>query len=86
MSASRHFKVLSVRLPEPEIIRFKNMAASRGVTVQEAVHLARETWASGVSQTRESFNALQGSLAEVDVEDLMRRELQAELAGDQRSM
>jgi ribbon-helix-helix CopG family protein len=85
MPASKRFKVLSVRLPEPEIRRFKSLAASRGVSVQEAVHQALETWAS---ETRNSppelLDALDGSLADVDIETLMRQERETEITKDGR--
>ena len=85
MPASKHFKVLSVRLPEPEVRRFKSLAASRGVSVQEAVHQALETWASETRNTpSEPLDALEGSLAEVDVETLMRQERETEMAKDVR--
>jgi hypothetical protein len=85
MPASKHLKVLSVRLPEPEVRRLKTLAASRGVSVQEAVHQALETWISGTPKgSPEALDALQGSLANVDVETLLRQEKKAELAKDQR--
>jgi hypothetical protein len=83
MSASKHLKILSVRLPEPEVRRFKSLAASRGISVQEAVHQALETWASESQKIPPTpLDALQGSLADVDIEDLMQRERQAELVKD----
>lgn len=83
MPASKHFKILSVRLPEPEIRRFKSLAASRGVSVQDAVHEALETWASQPQRIPpEPLDALEGSLADVDVENLLRRERQSELVKD----
>ena len=85
MPASKQLKILSVRLPESEVRRFKSLAASRGVSVQEAVQQALETWASGFIQytAPEPLAALRGSLADVDVEALMRQERQAELSKDQ---
>ncbi|HEX4169738.1 MAG TPA: ribbon-helix-helix protein, CopG family [Bryobacteraceae bacterium] len=85
MSASNHLKILSVRLPEPEIRRFKTLAASRGVSVQDAVHEAIEKWASSFQNvSREPLDVLEGSLAEVDVESLRQRERETELAKDGR--
>ena len=86
MQASRLSKILSVRLPEPEIRRFKSIAASRGVTVQEAVHRALESWASEEIQETlpESLDSLQGSLADVDIDRLRKRERKAELVKDRR--
>jgi Ribbon-helix-helix protein, copG family len=85
MSASKHLKVLSVRLPEREVRRLKTLAATRGISVQEAVHQALEAWASLRPVTPpDPLHALQGSLADVDVEKLLREEREAELAKDQR--
>lgn len=85
MPASLHLKTLSVRIPETELRRFKSLAASRGVSVQEAVHQALERWASeGPQKSPEPLDALQGSLADVDIENLMRREKESELAKDRR--
>lgn len=83
MPASKQVAVLSVRLPEPELRRIKSLAASRGVTLQEAVHQALETWASPLQPAVTlPLDALQGSLARLDVEKLMRQERKAELAKD----
>jgi hypothetical protein len=85
MLASKQVKVLSVRLPEQELRRFKSLAATRGVSVQEAVHQALETWASEIQKTPpEPLDALQGSLAGVDIDSLLARERKAELVKDQR--
>jgi hypothetical protein len=85
MPASKQLKILSVRLPESEIRRFKSLAASRGVTVQEAVHEALQSWASKAQNiSAEPLDALEGSLADVDVMSLMRREKKAELSKDRR--
>jgi len=83
MPASKQVGVLSVRLPEPELRRIKSLAASRGVTIQEAVHQALEAWASHFRPAvAPPLDRLQGSLAGFDVEKLMRRERKAELAKD----
>jgi len=85
MSARKHLKVLSVRLPEPDFRQFKSVAASRGVTVQEAVHQALEAWTSEIQKTPPGpLDSLEGSLADVDIETLMRRERETELAKDRR--
>ncbi len=85
MPASKQIRVLSVRLPEPELRRIKSLAASRGVTLQEAVHQALEVWASHLRPAAAPpLDALQGSLARLDVEKLMRQERKAELAKDRR--
>jgi hypothetical protein len=83
MPASKQVGVLSVRLPEPELRRIKSLAASRGVTLQEAVHQALEAWSSHLRPAIAlPLDRLQGSLARLDVEKLMRRERKAELAKD----
>ena len=65
--------------------QFKSVAASRGVTVQEAVHQALEAWTSEIQKkTPGPLDALEGSLADVDIETLMRRERETELAKDRR--
>jgi Ribbon-helix-helix protein, copG family len=85
MPLSKQVAVLSVRLPQQELRRIKSLAASRGVTLQEAVHQALEAWASRPDAAASlPLDALQGSLAEVDVEKLMRQERRAELAKDRR--
>jgi hypothetical protein len=85
MQASRQIKVLSVRLPASEIRRVKSAAAGRGITVQEAVQQALDSWLSTVPISRaDNLNNLQGSLAGIDVEKLMREDRDAELAADRR--
>jgi hypothetical protein len=75
--------MLSVRLPEPELRRIKSLAANRGVTLQEAVHQALQVWASRRKPpVALPLDALQGSLARLDVEKLMRQERKAEIARD----
>ncbi len=85
MPASEHLKVLSVRLPESQVRRVKSLAATRGVTVQEAVHQALESWVSEIRHpAAEPLRALEGSLADVDIVSLMRREKKSELSKDRR--
>ena len=85
MPASKHLKVLSVRLPEMQVRRIKGLAASRGVSLQEAVHQALESWSLERPHTAlEPLDSLQGSLAEVDVGRLMRQEKEFELSKDRR--
>ncbi len=86
MPASKHLRVLSVRLPEQEVRKVKSLAASRGVSVQEAVHQALEIWATETQRTPQPLDALQGSLGQVDFEACMRRERETELAKDQRGL
>lgn len=83
MPASKHLRVLSVRLPESEVRRFKSLAASRGISVQTAVHQALESWASGIDRTPpEPLDVLEGLLADVDIVSLMRQEKEAEFGRD----
>jgi len=85
MPASKQRRILSVRLPEPQLRRIKSLAASRGVTIQEAVQQALDVWASHLQPvTTVPLDALQGSLARVNVEKLMRQERKAELTKDRR--
>ena len=67
-----------------ELRRVKSLAASRGMTLQEAVHQALESWASHPEQALLPLDVLQGSLAGFDVQKLMRQERKAELAKDRR--
>jgi hypothetical protein len=46
MPLSQQVKKLSIRIPELELRRIKSLAALRGVTLQQAVRLALEAWAS----------------------------------------
>jgi hypothetical protein len=39
-------KLLAVRIPEAERRRIKSLAASQGMTLQEAVHQALDAWVS----------------------------------------
>ncbi len=85
MPASKQLRVLSVRLPESDVRRFKSLAASRGVSLQEAVQQALESWISLVPKANpEPLEALQSSLTDVDVEKIMRADKESELAKDQR--
>ena len=43
---TKHTKLLAVRLPEAEKRRIKSLAASQGLSLQEAVHQALDAWAS----------------------------------------
>lgn len=81
MPASMHLRVLSVRLPEPELRRFKSLAADRGLSIQEALHEALEAWSAQVPKAqRDDLDILEGSLADIDVQRLIRGEKEAELA------
>lgn len=75
--------MLSVRLPELDVRRFKSLAASRGVSVQTAVQQALEVWALEEPTTElESLASLEGSLAGHDVFALRQREKRAEARKD----
>ena len=83
MPANKQVSVLSVRLPASQLRRVKCMAASRGVTLQEAVHQALQAWAFNAKPARPlSLDALEGSLAGVDVEKIMIEDRKSELAKD----
>jgi hypothetical protein len=72
-------------MPVPELRRIKSLAASRGVTIQEAVHQALQAWASHLQPAVAlPLDPLQGSLARVDLEKLMRQERKAERTKDRR--
>ena len=87
MLASKPLKILSVRLPEAELRRFKSLAASRGISVQTAVHQAMEAWAlEPTTVGTEPLDGLQGSLADVDVFRLLCDEREAERGRDRRSI
>ena len=85
MQTSRHLKVLSVRLPEVSVRLVKSIAASRGVSVQEAVHQALDAWMSAPpGMSLASLDLLQGSLAGLDVSGAMRRDRELERLREQR--
>ena len=85
MLATKQSKTLSVRLPESQVRKIKSLAASRGVSVQEAVYQALEYWSSEIQhRTPEPLDALQGSLAGADTDSLRRSEREAELSDEQR--
>ena len=75
--ASKHLKVLSDSLTPTREVRQNSdaAAASRGISLQEAVHQALETWASEIQKTAlEPLDTLEGSLGHVDIENLTRYE------------
>jgi hypothetical protein len=85
MPASKPIKLLSVRLPEPEFRRFKSIAAHRGVSLQAAVQEALAAWAGNLQETAAvPLDTLQGSLAGIDFQKLIKRERAAELRKDRR--
>ena len=80
-------KLLSVRLPESEIRRFKILAASRGVSLQEAAHQAIQAWTSDESKNLvASLEALRGSLAGFDIDRAKREEREAEREREARRL
>lgn len=85
MPVSKLSKTLSVRLPESALRRFKSVAAARGVSVQDAVHQAIDAWLTfAPNNPPEPLEALEGSLADVDVESLMRSQKEAERGKERR--
>jgi len=75
--------MLSVRVPQSELRRIKSIAASRGVTLQKAVRQALQAWAfNSGAIALPSLDALEGSLAGVDVAKIIREDREAELAKD----
>lgn len=79
MPASKQVKILSVRLPEADLRRFKSLAASRSMSVQTAVHQAMEAWAlEDRSLSLEPISIPEGSLTDVDVFQMIRKEKAAE--------
>jgi hypothetical protein len=73
MPASKYLKILSVRLPEDELRRFKSIAAARGVTVQEAVHEALDAWVSRGRSSAGPIDTFEGSLADTEAGHLPTR-------------
>jgi hypothetical protein len=83
MTASKQIAVLSVRLPQFQLRRIKSLAASRGVTLQEAVRQALDAWAHRLNPAvLLPLDELEGSLAGIDVTKIMREDRKAELAKD----
>lgn len=72
-----------MRLPESDLRRFKSLAASRGLTIQEALHQAVDAWSARLPGNHMGdLEDLEGSLAGVEVEGLRRSERESELAKD----
>ena len=70
-------------MPAAELRRIKSLAASRGVSLQEAVQQALQAWAfNSVPAMLPPLEPLEGSLADVDVEKIMREDRERELAKD----
>jgi hypothetical protein len=87
MPASKQIAVLSVRLPASELRRFKSLAASRGVSLQQAVHEALRAWASRSKPADLlPLDQLRGSLAGFDALKFMHADREAELAKDKARM
>ena len=64
---TKNTKLLAVRLPEADKRRFKSLAASRGISLQDAVHQALEAWASQLQPDgTPSLDLRPGPLAGVD--------------------
>jgi hypothetical protein len=74
MMANQSTKLLAVRLPEAEKRRIKSLAASQGLSLQEAVHQAMEAWASQLgAEGALPFVPLSGSQASSDVQKAGRQ-------------
>ena len=87
MTASKQIGVLSVRLPKPELRRFKSIAANRGVTLQQAVHEAIQAWTSRSKPADlPPLDSLRGSLAGFGAVKFMREDREHELAKDEARM
>ena len=66
-------KLLAVRIPEADRRRIKSLAASQGVTLQEAVHQAMEAWAAKLqAEGAVSFELLAAPVL-TDLPDSIRR-------------
>src|SRR5271157_59080 len=59
-------KLLSMRLPEAEKRRIKIMAASQGVTIQQAIHEAFDAWALQLQPRAPTPDAARGAPAGAD--------------------
>ena len=55
-------KLLAVRLPEADKRRIKSLAASRGLSLQEAIRQAIELWVSQPQPEEPAFEPLPGSV------------------------
>jgi hypothetical protein len=82
MTASK-LRILSVRLPEADLRRFKSTAAARGVSLQEAVRIALQTWTAG-EIAPPTLDELQGSLRGVDLLGVLRAAKRSEDAKSRR--
>ncbi len=70
---TKHTKLLAVRLPESEKRRIKSLAASQGLSLQEAVHQALAAWASRLQPEAATFlGPLPDAPAGADVEKSKR--------------
>ena len=58
-------KLLAVRLPEAEKRRIKSLAASRGLSLQEAIRQAIELWASQPQPEEAPFEPLPGAAGSI---------------------
>ena len=68
-------KLLAVRLSEAERRRIKSLAASQGLTLQQAVHEAFEAWASKLQQEgTPPLEPPRGPLAGADLQKAKRQD------------
>ena len=78
---TKQTKLLSVRLPEAEKRRIKSLAASQGLTLQEAVHQAIEAWVSQLHlEGTPPLDWPPGPLAEVELQKPRRKKRAAKRA------
>ena len=67
-------RLLAVRIPEAERRRIKSLAASQGLTLQEAVHQAMEAWAVKLqAEGAVAFEPLAAPGANTDLQKAKRR-------------
>lgn len=88
MTASR-LKILSVRLPEPQLRRIKSLAAQRGASLQEAVREALESWEAtqpGAGRFDAALWTFAGASAGVGPTETKRRERAFEASRDDRHL
>ena len=77
-------KRFAVLLPEADKRRLKTLAASRGLTLQEALHQAFEAWAAQLQARALAPDPLQGALAGADSEKPGAPDQAATFRRDQR--
>ena len=85
MLTDKRTKLLAIRLPEADKRRIKSLAASRGMTLQEAVHQALEAWASQLQpEGAPPLGPLPGPRAGADLQKPRRQGRAAKRTQDKR--